>query len=247
MCPIPSGEPVRRTGARTTWAGGHCRQQRGRCPAQQLRRSSPTTSGGGYSRSTSIRSPKPAIIGLTGSLAIELGPDDVTVNAIAPGLVPTAGAREAEPPEMFEAMIEQQSIKRQERPEDIAAAVRAHPTGSVQGADQMQPEAPKVAGVGGAVAVLSPAGQFRAPGGLFGPAALDRGRVPRVRRCRVHHRPDALGRQRPCPTLTLTSQVVRLEPSLFGFNPLGSRTRRRRCQHPNERKSNRASKLRIND
>jgi uncharacterized protein len=47
----------------------------------------------------------------------------------------------------------------------------------MQGGDQVQPQAPKVAGMAGAVPVLCPAGQVRALDRLPRPAALDRGGI----------------------------------------------------------------------
>src|ERR687898_3114552 len=48
---------------------------------------------------------------------------------------------------------------------------------AVQGGDQVQPQPPEVAGVGGAVAVFGPPGQVGTLRGLAGAAALHRGRV----------------------------------------------------------------------
>ncbi len=48
---------------------------------------------------------------------------------------------------------------------------------AVQGAQQVQPQPPEPAGMGGAVAVLGPSGQIRPVRGLAGAAALDRGGV----------------------------------------------------------------------
>jgi hypothetical protein len=48
---------------------------------------------------------------------------------------------------------------------------------TVQGAEQVQPQAPEEPGVGGAVAVLGPAGQLGAVHGFPGPGAFDRGGI----------------------------------------------------------------------
>jgi NAD(P)-dependent dehydrogenase (short-subunit alcohol dehydrogenase family) len=66
---------------------------------------------------------KMGVVGFTRALATELGPDDITVNAIAPGLVRTPTLTKRLPPEAFDQAIEAQSIKRPERPEDLAGVV----------------------------------------------------------------------------------------------------------------------------
>jgi NAD(P)-dependent dehydrogenase (short-subunit alcohol dehydrogenase family) len=63
---------------------------------------------------------KGGLIGLTRSLAVELGPSGITVNAISPGLTRTAGARAGQPEEHFERVREQQAIKRTLQPADYA-------------------------------------------------------------------------------------------------------------------------------
>lgn len=68
----------------------------------------------------------------------------------------------------------------QERGEDLAlvglgSGQRPGDGESVQGADQVQAQAPEVAGVRGAVAVLGPSGQVRSLDGLSGTGALDWG------------------------------------------------------------------------
>jgi hypothetical protein len=55
---------------------------------------------------------------------------------------------------------------------------------AVQSGDQVQPQSPEPARVAGAVPVLRPPGQFRAPDGFAGAGALDRGSSPRPRRRR---------------------------------------------------------------
>jgi NAD(P)-dependent dehydrogenase (short-subunit alcohol dehydrogenase family) len=66
---------------------------------------------------------KMGVIGFTRALATELGPDNITVNAISPGLVRTPLLTRRLPGEAFEHAVERQSIKREERPEDLAGVV----------------------------------------------------------------------------------------------------------------------------
>lgn len=63
---------------------------------------------------------KGAIIGLTRALATELGPSGITVNAISPGLTRTGAASAGQPDALFDAVREQQAVKRTLRPEDYA-------------------------------------------------------------------------------------------------------------------------------
>ncbi len=65
---------------------------------------------------------KHAVIGLTKALALELAPDDVTVNAICPGIVDTPMWSEvlAPDPGQYEAAIEQKiPLGRDQTPEDV--------------------------------------------------------------------------------------------------------------------------------
>jgi NAD(P)-dependent dehydrogenase (short-subunit alcohol dehydrogenase family) len=66
---------------------------------------------------------KAALIGFTRSLAREVGPDGVRVNAIAPGAIETpAEAVYGDPEEMAAAVFAVQSLRRRGEPADVAAA-----------------------------------------------------------------------------------------------------------------------------
>lgn len=66
---------------------------------------------------------KGGIIAFTKSLAQELGPRGVTVNAIAPGLIETAAIRRSGLPQsVIDGNLRAQAVKRLGQPEDIAAA-----------------------------------------------------------------------------------------------------------------------------
>jgi len=67
---------------------------------------------------------KAAIIGLTRSMARELGPHGVRCNAVSPGLVPTDAGRAVMPAEWYEEVMATQLLEGAIEPEDIAAAVR---------------------------------------------------------------------------------------------------------------------------
>ncbi|MGK9063731.1 SDR family NAD(P)-dependent oxidoreductase [Stutzerimonas chloritidismutans] len=62
---------------------------------------------------------KMAGLGLVRALAAELGPQGITVNAIAPGLIRTPSSEENLPPALFDAVREQQLIKRNGVPDDL--------------------------------------------------------------------------------------------------------------------------------
>lgn len=68
-------------------------------------------------------SSKAAIIGMTRSMARELGPDGITVNAVLPGATNTEIERETVDAEQMKAFLAQRSIPRAEGPEDLTGAV----------------------------------------------------------------------------------------------------------------------------
>ena len=78
----------------------------------------------GMANYTHYNATKGAVIGFTRSLAKEVGPQNVTVNSIAPGLVRTeiTGSREGAD-EMFDAFLAEQCIKRTEEPKDLTGAL----------------------------------------------------------------------------------------------------------------------------
>ena len=69
---------------------------------------------------------KSAVNGLTKSLAIELGPQGITVNAVPPGFIDTPMLRKAEERNLLGGTVEDHiartPVRRAGRPEDIAAA-----------------------------------------------------------------------------------------------------------------------------
>ena len=66
---------------------------------------------------------KSALIGMSLSMARELGPDGITVNAILPGATFTEIERKTVTPEQKERIIAMQCVPRAETPEDLVGAV----------------------------------------------------------------------------------------------------------------------------
>lgn len=64
---------------------------------------------------------KGALIGLTRTLAVELGPSRITVNAISPGLTPTPATRAFIPEAVFAQVVDSQAIPRSLEPADYEA------------------------------------------------------------------------------------------------------------------------------
>jgi 3-oxoacyl-[acyl-carrier protein] reductase len=78
----------------------------------------------GWSGFLDYVSSKGAVIGFTRTLAREVGPDGVTVNAISPGAFPTAAERVHPDQEALNRRIlEQQCLKRRGKPEDVGNLV----------------------------------------------------------------------------------------------------------------------------
>ncbi|TFZ02815.1 SDR family oxidoreductase [Ramlibacter henchirensis] len=72
---------------------------------------------------TVYSSTKAAMVGLTRTWAMELGPHGITVNAIAPGPVLTELFRKSNPPEVAAKLVEHAIVGRAGTPDDIARAV----------------------------------------------------------------------------------------------------------------------------
>jgi NAD(P)-dependent dehydrogenase (short-subunit alcohol dehydrogenase family) len=66
---------------------------------------------------------KAAMVGLTRTWALELGPHGITVNAIAPGPVLTELFKKNNPPEVAAKLVEHAIVGRAGTPEDVARAV----------------------------------------------------------------------------------------------------------------------------
>jgi 3-oxoacyl-[acyl-carrier protein] reductase len=66
---------------------------------------------------------KSALMGMSLSMARELGPDNITVNAILPGATFTEIERKTVTPEQKERIIAMQCVPRAETPEDLVGAV----------------------------------------------------------------------------------------------------------------------------
>ena len=77
----------------------------------------------GVANTSSYSAIKGAIVALTRQLAVELGPKGVRVNAVAPGAVPTPGARGIVSEEGYALRKRQTPLGRLGTPEDIARAI----------------------------------------------------------------------------------------------------------------------------
>lgn len=77
----------------------------------------------GVANTSSYSAIKGAIVALTRQLAVELGPQGVRVNAVAPGAVPTPGARGIVSEEGYALRKRQTPLGRLGTPEDVARAI----------------------------------------------------------------------------------------------------------------------------
>ena len=70
-------------------------------------------------------SSKGGVVGFTRALATDLAPYGITVNVIAPSLVPTTGTlvTEPRPSERFDAVASHQAIKRVQQPDDLVGTM----------------------------------------------------------------------------------------------------------------------------
>ena len=66
---------------------------------------------------------KGAVMGFTRVLARELGDDNITVNAVAPGMIATEGTRTHSNEEAFNRVMQNQAIKKRGTPEHLAALI----------------------------------------------------------------------------------------------------------------------------
>jgi NAD(P)-dependent dehydrogenase (short-subunit alcohol dehydrogenase family) len=78
----------------------------------------------GFPTGSAYVASKSAVVGLSRVMARELGPANIQVNVITPGLVATKVATSASgvTDDFFQAVVAQQSIKRIEQPEDLVGA-----------------------------------------------------------------------------------------------------------------------------
>ena len=80
--------------------------------------------GVGFLGASHYAAAKGGIIGMTETLAIELAPFGITVNAIAPGAIDTPMVQAAQmPKETMESMLAEIPLKRIGKPEEVSAAV----------------------------------------------------------------------------------------------------------------------------
>lgn len=79
---------------------------------------------GGWSGRASDAASKGAAVALTRALARELGPSGIRVNAVSPGMFPTATEQVHEDPDAYnQFVLDHQALKRRGAPEELAAVV----------------------------------------------------------------------------------------------------------------------------
>jgi NAD(P)-dependent dehydrogenase (short-subunit alcohol dehydrogenase family) len=66
---------------------------------------------------------KGAVMGMTRVLAKELGPENITVNAVAPGMIATPGTREHSVEEAFDRVMQNQAIRKRGEPRHLAGLI----------------------------------------------------------------------------------------------------------------------------
>lgn len=66
---------------------------------------------------------KGAVMGMTRVLAKELGDENITVNAVAPGMIATAGTLAHSRDEAFDRVMQNQALKKRGKPEHLAGLV----------------------------------------------------------------------------------------------------------------------------
>ena len=66
---------------------------------------------------------KGAVMGFTRVLAKELGPENITVNAVAPGMIATDGTREHSAEDAFDRVMQNQAIRKRGEPRHLAGLI----------------------------------------------------------------------------------------------------------------------------
>ena len=66
---------------------------------------------------------KGAVMGMTRVMAKEMGDDNITVNAVAPGMIATEGTMAHSTEEAFNRIMQNQAIKKRGKPEHLAALI----------------------------------------------------------------------------------------------------------------------------